>query len=596
MAFSGRWDSEPKKRKGYVKPKEVEKVEPEVQQIEYTSGMDTHNWYSSEMKSAQMLAFLQAMQDWKSPEIISEKEAMKEKAAFSIGPEHIGKKLICVDNSYGGWGKPKILDYVVPVSVEDGKMADQILKFSNNETLFHYHAAADCWTPRNPPEQIHYGGSAKVWGFYDEVITEPIALRELTKDNYGDTIRYDNEKHRTIVFDSFETDQVTGSIYVRGVPIKDSAGGFADGGRPRNPAFPEMAYYFYSNHEKGTDSSSNWWLVKKKDGSVEVNLEKEAGEETMSAEMKSSSDSVVMGLAALIAPEIEKRLAGTIDEKRVNELIKKAMKPKILEVHNVDTKSVELIESPHKDLERLLYLIQKRHHVYLYGPAGSGKSTAAGQIAKALKLSFGYLSLNPQTPDSRILGFLDAGGTYRKTPFYDCYKNGGVFCIDEMDNASASLLTTLNSMLENGYGAFPGELVSRHKDFVLVATGNTNGRGANPMFPERRPFDVAFAERFTFLYWDYDVSLERKVTLSINPKAEEWLNWVWKARDYTAKNYPKVLVSPRAAFKGAEYLLDGKMTAMEICEAIVFKGLDKATIDKITSNCPLPSIKAMAAK
>ena len=600
MAQMTRWDT-------FIKPKPP-KVEE--QKIWFTTQLDEKNW---EVDGAKIETFrelmLQAEQHygmmyesiWNE---VEESMGMDKKKAFKITAAHMGNKLVCLDNSYGGWGTPKVIEYLIPLTFNTaGQMQQQALKFVNDEVLYTYHPYTDSWNPKMPPHNMHYNGNAQVWGYYGETeMSEPIALRELTVDNYGDTIRYQNVTDREIVFDSFETCQVTGNIFVRGIPKLDSAGGFPEGMRPMNPAFPSMAYYLYES--MGTSDTSNWWLVKKKaaDHGEEVEMIKQKdGDASMTetvipqASTDSASNDVINGLAKLIAPQIEKSLANHLDEKRVNELIKKALKPKTLEIRNVDTKAVELIESPHKDLERLLYFIQKRHHVYLYGPAGSGKSTAAGQIAKALKLPFGYLSLNPQTPDSRILGFLDAGGTYRKTPFYECYKNGGIFCIDEMDNASASLLTTLNSMLENGYGAFPGELVSRHKDFVLVATGNTNGRGANPMFPERRPFDVAFAERFTFLYWDYDAILERKIALAINPKSEPWLNWVAKAREYTAKNYPKVLVSPRASFKGAEYLLDGKMTAMEIVESLVFKGLDKATIDKITSNVPLPQATTMKA-
>jgi energy-coupling factor transporter ATP-binding protein EcfA2 len=316
--------------------------------------------------------------------------------------------------------------------------------------------------------------------------------------------------------------------------------------------------------------------------------------------MQNNTDpkNVFGAFADAITPLVQAQLKSTIDEKKVKQIVADAIAesgtPRVLEVKNLDTGDVSSIATPHKDLEKLLYFISKRQHVYLYGPAGSGKSTAAQHCAEALKIEFGYISLNPQTPDSRILGFVDAGGTYRETAFYKCYKNGGIFCIDEMDNASASLLTTLNSMLENGHGAFPNGLVQRHANFVLVATGNTNGRGGNPMFPERRPFDAAFAERFTFLFWDYDGELERSVALSINPNAKNWINYVKKLREYCAKNYPRILVSPRASFKGAEYLKDNKMTVADIAEAVIWKGLDKDTVGRIVSAVPYPEFKAMA--
>ena len=199
-------------------------------------------------------------------------------------------------------------------------------------------------------------------------------------------------------------------------------------------------------------------------------------------------------------------------------------------------------------MPQLLYLLSKRHHVYLYGGPGGGKSTAAKQAADALGIQFGYISLNPQTPDSRLMGYMDATGNYRETLFHKLYRDGGVFCIDEMDNASASLLTTLNSCLENGHGAFPNGMIPRHENFVVVATGNTAGRGANPQFPDRRPFDCAFSERFTFIEWDYDQQLEEAITMAINPKATDWLKWIRNVRTYAKQNHPKLIVSPRRHF------------------------------------------------
>lgn len=298
--------------------------------------------------------------------------------------------------------------------------------------------------------------------------------------------------------------------------------------------------------------------------------------------------SVFSILAAEIGPFIKSQ---TVNREQVESIIAEVMagyNPVItLEVKRSDGE-IKRIEGAHANMPKLMYLVSKRHHTYLYGAPGSGKSTAAKQVADSLGLAYGYISLNPQTPDSRLLGYMDANGNYRSTPFQQLYANGGVFCIDEVDNASPSLLTTLNSGLENGHMAFPNGLVQRHADFVLIATGNTAGRGANPMFPERRPFDAAFAERFTFIDWDYDVNLERAITMAINPKADNWHRWILGTREYCKSKYPRVLVTPRASFKGAEYLLDSGFTHEQIADMVLFKGLDQATREAILTNNPFP--------
>lgn len=220
---------------------------------------------------------------------------------------------------------------------------------------------------------------------------------------------------------------------------------------------------------------------------------------------------------------------------------------------------------------------------------GSGKSTAAQLSAEALGRHFGYISLTVQTMDSRLLGFMSPVGKYIETEFFRCYTKGGVFCIDEMDNASGNLLTALNSCLENNQAAFPCGVMKRHKDFVVVATGNTSGGGANPMFPERRPFDKAFQERFTYIRWDYDTRMERAVALTFNAKqAHAWTDYIQQLREYCKKNHPRVLVSPRATFKGCDYLKDKKLTTAQILEALVFKGLEEGTRQAILTANPIP--------
>jgi len=283
---------------------------------------------------------------------------------------------------------------------------------------------------------------------------------------------------------------------------------------------------------------------------------------------------------------IEELLVG-VQEEQVRRIVQEEMGSlNIIEVRTPD--SVKLIDGVHERFEKLLYLIGLRHHVYLYGPPGSGKSTAARQCAESLEWHYGYISLNPQTPDSRLLGYMDATGNYRPTLFRQIYEGGGVFCIDELDNASASLLTTLNSALENGHGAFPDGLVERHANFVLVATGNTAGYGGNPAFPERRPFDAAFAERFTYLEWNYDESLEKRIALQYNPEAIQWILWVKQLREWAKVNFPRLIVSPRATFKLALYSKDNALTPNEMVDSAVFRGISKDVRDKALSSCPLP--------
>ena len=236
-------------------------------------------------------------------------------------------------------------------------------------------------------------------------------------------------------------------------------------------------------------------------------------------------------------------------------------------------------DTAHKDLPGLLRLVTgrgingHRMNVYMHGPAGSGKSTAARQASEAMKLKYGYMPLNPQTSDSRLLGYMHAGGEYVPSEFFKRYTEGGIFCLDEIDNASASLVTTLNSLLENGHGAFPHGVFPRHEDFVCVCTANTVGRGGDVQYPERRALDGAFLERFIFLFWDYDRALtEAIVTSVLGPDAPEMLRWVdEEARDLQAR-FPTLIVSPRAYIQSAT-LEKLKISRSQIRAMAIARGL-----------------------
>jgi len=302
--------------------------------------------------------------------------------------------------------------------------------------------------------------------------------------------------------------------------------------------------------------------------------------------------------ARKIAEILERHMKGTaqVDEQKVLDLVSDKFaelaaqlpRPLVLEVKSPDGE-VKTIAGAHKDFPKLMYFILKRQHVYLWGPPGSGKSTAARMAAEVQGLRHAYTSLNPQTPESRILGYTDAGGTYRPSVFHDLYKEGGVFCIDEQDNAAPALLTTLNSLLENGVGAFPCGMVDRHPDFVLVSCGNTNGKGANHSFPDRRPFDCAFTERFKFLFWGYDESMEEDVAMAINPLARPWIEYVRSLRQFCMEAYPRLVISPRATFSGGDCLKDTVLDIAEILEAVIWKGMDKDSIARILRERPIPA-------
>lgn len=150
----------------------------------------------------------------------------------------------------------------------------------------------------------------------------------------------------------------------------------------------------------------------------------------------------------------------------------------------------------------IMELAQARMNIYLYGPTGSGKSHIAHQVANALGLEFYAQSCSEGMNESVFMGMLlpSDGGAYKYRPskFVEMFENGGIYCIDEIENADSNLLVYPNTALSNGSLYLEldnGRMVKRHKDFICIATGNTTGHGGD-MDYLRNELDVSTLRRF----------------------------------------------------------------------------------------------------
>lgn len=160
----------------------------------------------------------------------------------------------------------------------------------------------------------------------------------------------------------------------------------------------------------------------------------------------------------------------------------------------------------HKKFDTMMKLILKGRNVYLFGPAGTGKSHIASQIAEILNLPFYPQSKIDIAYD--ITGFNDATGKFVETNFYKAWKNGGVFLLDELDRSDPTAVIVLNNALASKQFTFACGTVERHKDFHCVATGNTIGTGANMQYATAQKMDESTRNRFYFFKVDYDEQLE----------------------------------------------------------------------------------------
>jgi cobaltochelatase CobS len=225
------------------------------------------------------------------------------------------------------------------------------------------------------------------------------------------------------------------------------------------------------------------------------------------------------------------------------------------------------VENSHKILPDVVMCVVAGTNPFLVGPAGSGKTTIAQQVADTLKRKF--YAENRVTSEYKLLGYMDATGKYVRTQFREAYEKGGVFLLDEVDASDPDVLTTFNSALANGLCPFPDKLVQAHKDFVALAAGNTFGRGADRQYVGRNQLDAATLDRFVIVEVEYDEVAE--LAWAAN---DDWTLYVQQVRKAIADEKVRHIVSPRASIYGARLLAAG-MERDVVAERCIWKGLDE---------------------
>ena len=228
----------------------------------------------------------------------------------------------------------------------------------------------------------------------------------------------------------------------------------------------------------------------------------------------------------------------------------------------------------HKCFPKLLKYVNAGMKIWVPGPAGSGKTTAAINVAEALGLSFYHIGAIDT--EYKLFGFRDANGNVARTAFREAYENGGVFLWDEVDASNPQALLAMNAAIENGSAAFPDGIIKMHKDFRLIASANTYGHGATHQYIGRNKIDDATLDRFVVIDWPYDEALERAIVQS-----NGIVDRVQAIRKAVAELSIKVIVSPRASMNIKRILEAGIDSIQEAETDALFKGLSEDQVMSI---------------
>lgn len=224
----------------------------------------------------------------------------------------------------------------------------------------------------------------------------------------------------------------------------------------------------------------------------------------------------------------------------------------------------------HEKFEKLVKLVlslaPEERNIWVAGPAGSGKTTAARKLSEVLgkvwekEIPFDFNGAIDT--EYKLSGFVDANGRVISTAFRRIWENGGVYLFDECDASMNGALMAFNAALANGHAAFPDGTIKRHADTVILAAANTWGFGGDGNYVGRAKLDAAFLDRFVTLTWNYDESLEKLLAGN-----DSWVAIVQQVRAAAIRSGAQIVVSPRASIKGAQLIASGMPNA-DVVEAI----------------------------
>jgi cobaltochelatase CobS len=250
-------------------------------------------------------------------------------------------------------------------------------------------------------------------------------------------------------------------------------------------------------------------------------------------------------------------------------------------------------EFRHPAFDEVCELVSAGENVMLVGPAGTGKSHLAEQVARALGRNFGSISCSAGMSESHLVGRMVPYGEagqfqFLGTEFLDCFENGGVFLLDEMDSADPNVLLVINSALANGRISIPARhnapTAKRHRDFALIAACNTFGRGADRQYVGRSQLDESTLDRFRIgtIEVDYNEALERSLFVGIagdTSAALAVLESVWRYRAGVVAARLERCVSTRFLISAARAFARGR--SISYIESKLFNGWRADEVKKV---------------
>ena len=232
----------------------------------------------------------------------------------------------------------------------------------------------------------------------------------------------------------------------------------------------------------------------------------------------------------------------------------------------------------HPELDKVVRILRAGLHVALVGPAGSGKSTLAKHAAE--KLGRPFFAHGSLFSKFELTGFKDGHGQYQPSIAYEALTQGGVHCFDEYDGSVPEAGVAFNSLIDHQtHVHFPCGMVEKHPDYIAVATMNTWGQGATADYVGRFKLDAANADRWVFVYIDYNAKLEKRLAGKDNHDLVERAQSIRAACNALGLRH---IVSTRKIVQ-ARRMREAGFSNRDIDKLVFFARLDDETVKQLAA-------------
>lgn len=176
------------------------------------------------------------------------------------------------------------------------------------------------------------------------------------------------------------------------------------------------------------------------------------------------------------------------------------------------------------------------NNVWLYGPAGTGKTTLAKKVANTLlstrfpnkdQYPFVVINCNQWTSPIDLIGGQTIEG-YKEGRLIDAWREGKILILDEITKLDPNTAGIVNdalalsdksgkdSVIYNG----DGKAIEKHPDFGCIAAANTTGRGTSASYGGNNKQDASLLDRFSSNFYEIGFNKELEQSL-VAPKVFE---------------------------------------------------------------------------